>query len=1038
MKIKNLTIFRLNYKRFTAALLLLLFNLVLSAQNYTVKGKVSDQTGAPLIGITVLIKGTKMATVTDFNGTFQIKSENATGVLAFSAIGYKSKEVDYSSTVDLNVTLGEVAFDLSEAVVVGYGSQEKRTVSASMASANIAEINSVPTATLSDALAGKMAGVMIENPSNDPGSEAKITIRGNSSIRDGAANSALIVIDGVIGGDLSSVNPNDIESLQVLKDAASASIYGSRGANGVIIVTTKAPSASSKLQVDYNSYFGVSNAQKTLEPMNSQTFVNYAYEGYKNRYNYSNLVNKKTAGGFPTLDSYIKSLRPLLPGFFKPDGSGVQNWQYEDVDWRDIVLKTGYDQRHTFSFSGTANSIGYRISFGYTKQDGIVLKSGYDRYNGNAQFTFNPFKSLKLIANYTLTSSNTQLKYPTVIRESITTFPMISPKLTDGTWSSADTWQTSQWGLENTFMNNRYQNPLRDINLLTNTNKLLENKFALNAVWTIYKSLLFNSSVSYTFSDSPNYYETLAGYVSPFSSYSLLKTNNFRNQLLQENFFTYNLKNQNSLHQVTLVAGNSIQRNAFLSDAARDGFYVVGSKNQSLSTLVSFYSRLNYNYDYRYMFTATYRADASSRFGIENRWGFFPSASAAWSIANEQFFKNNISPNLVSTLKLKASRGTTGNENIPTFNHLGIMKNSGYIAGDTIKEAFVSNTLANRMLGWEITEDYNLGLESGFFKNRISFLVEGYNKQTTGLLFNAPVPAIMGHGFALQNVGSVENKGFEVTLTTRNVDIPIFKWTTNLNVSVNNNKVLKLGNNGAPIYDSYTITEEGQPMGRFLVLKVNGIYQKPEDIPTLKPYEGACVGNYIIEDVNKDGRINILDRVGYGNPAPKFTYGIFNTITFFRFTLGVQLTGAYGNQVLNANITTLGPLTVTTANQWDYVYKNSWSPDRPDAKYAAPMNSWRDLRATNFFSNMVEDGSFIRLQTVSLAYDMSNAMLRRMKLRALKLILTGQNLYTFTRYSGIDPQAALGYGSNPLRRGVDDYSGFPLQRTFSVGINLNY
>ncbi|MFZ4412907.1 MAG: SusC/RagA family TonB-linked outer membrane protein [Bacteroidales bacterium] len=1036
MKITNFKILISFNQKIIVFIVQLFVVFSIQAQSFVISGAVTDKSGSPLVGVSIIVKDSKIGTVTDLKGNFKLTATTSNVVLKVSYIGFDSQEVKYKSGQQLVVKLEEDAVLLKETVVIGYGSQEKKTISSSVSTVNIDEIATLPTSTVSEALAGKMAGVLVESSANDPGAGAKITIRGNSSLRTGDANNALVVIDGIVGGDINSVNPNDIASMQVLKDAASSSIYGSRGSNGVIIITTKAPARNAKLKIDYNAYFGVSEAQNVLKAMDSQTFVNYINDGIKNKYNLTDMVNKTT---YPTIESYFISLRSKYPGFFKHDGSGPAVWQYDNVNWKNLIYQTGFDHKHSITLSGTKNKIGYRASIAYTKQDGVIVNSGYDRINGNLQLTYNPIKPLTLRVSYYLTANSTRNKLTTAIRQSLQAFPMMNPRLPDGTWATPDTWQAEVFGLESTFMNDRYINPVRDLNLLSDISNTNDNRFALFAEWKLSKKLKLTSSVSYLFRNSVRNNEIQAGYGNPTTPYSLEETYSTGNQFLQENYLTYDFKNKNGKHNLNIVAGNTLQRNESSGYGIKDDVFTVGSKVQVINSLLSFYGRLNYHYDYRYMFTATARTDASSRFGVDNRWGFFPSASVAWSIADEPLFKDNVSKNAVSTLKIKASAGVTGNENIPVFNHLGIMTVTGYANGTDIKDAYISTSLSNNILSWETTVDYNIGFEAGFLKNRISFLIETYNKQTSGLLFNAPVPWIMGHSTSLQNIGSIENKGLEFSLTTRNIIYKNFSWTTNLNISANRNKVLKLANDGAPVFDDYTITQEGKPMGQFYVFKVNGIYQNASEISVIKPYVGAYVGNYIIEDTfGNDGVIDTRDRIGMGNPEPKFTYGILNTFTYRKFSLGIQLTGSYGNQVLNGRTKYEGPLNMDYVNQLAYTYFNSWSLDKPNARFAAPVIGIKDFRTTYFFSNQIEDGSFLRIQNVSLAYDMPTLVLKKLRLSKFQLMLTAQNLFTFTNYSGTDPQQSWGYMSNPLRRGVDSFDGYPLQRTYSIGLNINY
>lgn len=1020
-------------KKLILTIIFVFVTLSIFAQSNIIKGMVTDKSGSPLVGVTVVVVGGKAGTISDINGNFKLTETTTNVVLKFSYIGFDSKEVKYKSGEQLVVKLEESAIQLKETVVVGYGSQEKKTISSSVSTVNMEDITRTPSSTLSEALAGKLAGVSVETASGDPGQGAKITIRGNNTMRADGANEPLVVIDGFIGGDLNSLNPNEIETMQVLKDAASASIYGSRGANGVIIITTKATPQNQKLKVEYTGFVGISQAQSFPKSMNSQSFVDYVYKGLSNQYNYSTLVNKTT---YPTLESYIKYRKYYYPGFFKADGTGPARWMYDDVDWAEQILRNALSTQNTLTFSGKHKGLGYRISGGYNVQDGVIKETGNVRYNLNTQFSFNITQDISARINTYFNNSKTQNKNPTTVRDVWQAFPMVQPQFEDGTWADPTSWQNNVWGVTGTCMNLRYYNPLRDLNLLRDFSISDDKKASLYLNWKINKRLNLTSTVSYLYRKSTRNQEVLTGYTNPTTPYSITNTFSDGSIWLQENYLTYDFKKKKSPVQLNVVMGNTLQGTNMNGNSIKDNIEVPGAKSQITNTLASFYSRFNFNYDYRYLLTGTVRTDASSRFGVDNRWGWFPSLSAGWVISNEGFLKDN---KVLSTLKLKASAGVTGNENIPVFDHWGVLKITKYLdASGNLVDATTSSSLGNNMLSWETTKDYNIGLEVGFFQNRISLLVEKYVRNTDGLLFSAPVPAIMGHTTMLQNIGDIRNEGIELSFSTRNIIYKNFSWLTTFNISQNRNTVMKLGYDGAPVRTDFTITEENKPMGMFYVFKTNGLYQTQEEIDNSIHYDGATIGNNRIIDTNDDKVIDPSDRVGVGNPEPKFTAGLLNTFKYYNISLAIQLTGSYGNQVMNGGYRTVGTLTNDFRDASQYAYDHSWSPENPNARFALPMLNVKDFRGSYFFDTYIEDASFLRIQSVVLTYDFSKTFLRRSKLQALSVNLNIQNLFTFTNYSGLDPQASWGYRTDPLRRGVDYYDGYPIQRTASLGLKLSF
>jgi len=1021
-------------------------------QALTIQGKVKESNGEPLAGVNVRVKGTSTGTVSDAMGNYLIKVSNADAVLVFSFLGFVAQEIKVAENRVIDVSLNEEVKTLNQVVVVGYDAIERKDLTGAVSSIQADEIAQSQSLTFQEALQGKMAGVQISSSSGEPGTAMNISIRGSNTIYGGT--SPLYVIDDVpydvnadevasakiddnyggyvAGNPLAGLNPQDIESINVLKDASATAIYGSRGANGVIIITTKSGKAG-RMNIEYNGTSGFSEPIKKLSVLEATDYIDYRRVVTPN----SSLFYVDTNG-----DGLFNELDEPRDPYAIP----FHNWQ-------DEILRTGFSHTHNLSFSGGKDGTTYSGSAGYANQQTILMNNAYNRYNVRLRVdhSHKRFKiGINLKMGYTVTEGATNLG---IIQNLSFARPL-------------------EYYNEGIDLVDRYISPISMIDASYRETSLLRDDISTYASYKLNNNFTLKNTLGGFLSASKGkeFYssETTQGRAyngvgilqdkktySWFNTTQLNYTKRFnKDHLLQGmaafeftryNYEDFNLRNTNFLDESTGV--DDISKGSVMNN--------IGS-NRDISNRISYFGRLNYTLLNRHLFTATFRADGSDKFGGDNRFGYFPSFAYAWRLSEERFIEKW---NLFSDLKMRLSYGETGNERIPSFRYLATLENAYYNGELGLAPA----SMANRDLKWETTVQYNAGLDVGFAANRVLLNIDFYNKQTNDMLLPAYVPTRTGFVQQWQNFGRVDNKGVEFSVTTVNVDKQDFKWTTNLNISANKNRVRRIGDvgfitvniPGELVRDQGRVMEGGS-IGDFYGYMFDGIYQindftwqdnSDPDIPhadrTYTLREGVVnqtgvnvlPGSLKFKDLNSDGAIDLdNDRTVIGRSFPKHFGGLNNTINYKNFDLNVFFDWSYGNQLFNLSKYRLeGGVYSTWQNILQDFWFNRWTPDNPTDSYG-DITSY-NAPAQFSSSYYVEDASWLRLRNVSLGYRFSStSFINTLGIDNLRLFFTGTNLATWTKYSGYDPEVS---SNNPLLPGVDRIS-YPRTKSFLFGLNATF
>ena len=1002
-----------------------------------VSGRVTNSQGEGIPGVTVLVRGTTIGTASAADGSFFLNvPENST--LTFSAIGFVTQELSITGAQsDISIKLIEDLKALQEVVVVGYGTQSRQSLVTSVASVNAAAIERQPVAGFDQALQGQAAGVQVTAPSGTPGAGINVRIRGAATLSNNA--SPLYVIDGVpvlpsydqelsVGGQrpnpLNALNPNDIESIDVLKDGAAAAIYGLRSANGVVVITTKRGKAG-KAQVGLNVYYGRQYLRKKLDVLNGQQFA--------------------------SLYNDIQASRGLPPAF-NPDTVRTS------TDWQDQVYSPASIQSYQVNIGGGTDKTRYYMSGGYFKQDGISLNSGFDRYTFKINLEQQLSSRLRAGTNINLsrTTNNNSSRSESgagnsgTVLAALAQIPTIPVRNPDGTYAINN--------FDRTF-NNPVGN-LRESSNIANINQVIGNAYA---ELDILKNLTLRSSVGIDYrSQIENEFLTRdypGTQFSPAAQQGQGRTGtNEQTVWLNENTLTYR-PNLGAQHELTLLAGESMQASdRFTSSAGGSGYasnavpYLSGvsvftkpSSYRDQWGLLSFFGRAIYNYDQRYLATVSLRADGSSRFGGNNKFGYFPAVGLGWRISKESFFPSST---VVSDLKLRASFGANGNQEIYTyarFPRYGV----GFSypgAGTTVAPGITQTDIGNKDVKWETTYQYNAGLDVGLVSDKVQLTLDVYRKDTRDLLLDVAIPLSTGVSnlSIIQNVGNIQNQGVELGLNTTNVSSANngFAWTTSLNVSRNRNKILDLGqvpdNQGvlAPrvLSSGNGFQQAGQPLGVFYGYQVEGIFQSQDEVNGAATQSAQTrPGDIRFRDLNGDGIITPLDRTVIGNPNPKAIAGVTNNFSYKGLELSVFFQGSFGNDIYNQNRETLEAMSAPL-NQSTRVL-DRWTPtntstDVPRAVFGDPNGNAR------YSDRFIEDGSYVRLKNLTLGYTLPMAISQKALLSNLRLYVTGQNLITWTNYSGYDPEVSSAPFSTtgPGR----DFGVYPQSRTYTVGLNATF
>lgn len=994
-------------------------------QNNPVSGVVTDEKGMPVPGASVVIKGTRQGVSTNAKGEFVLRDVPKGAVLIISSLGYTPREISADGQTNITIILREHIGRLNEAVVVGYGTVKKSDITGSVASVNENDIKATPVTDLDRAMQGRAAGVLVTQNSARPGGAATIRIRGTGSVN--AGNAPLYVVDGFPTNSINDINPADIESIEILKDASSTAIYGSRGSNGVIMVTTKR-GRKGESSVNFESYYGIQSVRRKIPLLNAQQYAEFINEARVN------------GGGAPYFDG-SSAERPL------PANVG------KGTDWQDEVFRQAPIQNYQLSFTGGETKTRYAISGNYYNQDGILLNSYFKRYtlraNVDREVTTRLTAGLSMQAAYT--KSNASRTETDGGASSGVTNAAVNYAPTFPVYNANGRYYRDQGPLNG----NLVDNPVGLANEITDqvsSIRLLANFFA---EYRIMDGLSFRTSWGADLSSfKTNYYATrqigLGAGTNGDASVSAGQGINW----LNENTLTYT-KVFAGVHNLTAMAGYTTQAyhnenvtaNAtnFIDDFAKYNNLASGATLRTPGSgagdwaLISYLARVNYGFDNRFLLTLTARSDGSSRFGPNNKYGFFPSGALAWRVINENFMKGQ---QLISELKLRTSYGLTGNQEIGDYGYLSFISNVKYPFGTTpvLQTGGVPGGISNHDLSWEKNAQLDAGVDIGLFRNRVMLTADYYIKTTSDLLFSVNVPQTTGYSSSLQNIGRVENRGFELGLNTVNIDGPALKWNSAFNISFNRNKVLALdgrpeftagsGSGHLGVWGNTVLMKVGGPLGNFYGRKMTGIFQNKAEIDA-SAQKSASPGDIRYEDINSDGVINDQDRTVIGNGNPDFFGGLNNTVSYKGIELNIFIQGSYGNDILNFGRFDLYNLNGNNNQSADVLHR--WTSANP-ANEVPRANSNGGQRILSSFH--IEDGSYLRVKNISLGYYFPQHLLSRVKLASLKVYVSAQNWITFTKYKGYDPEVSR-FGSSSIDQGMD-YGGYPTSKTLLFGLNVKF
>lgn len=1024
-------------------------------QERTVTGVVTSGTdGEALIGVSVQVKERpQVGTITDFEGRYSLQARS-NETIVFSYIGFKSQEVKASKTV-VNVELEEDSEILDEVVVVGYGTMKRSDLTGSVVSVGEDEIKQSIVTSLDQALQSKAAGVSVTQNSGTPGGGISVSIRGINSLN---GNEPLYVIDGVaISGNndsnssvLSSINPSDVVSMEILKDASATAIYGSRASNGVVLITTKQGQAG-KTRITYEGYYGLQQLPKKLGVMNLREYAEY------------------------------QNLRAEVIGFGERAEFADISLLGEGTDWQGEIFQNASMHNHQLNISGGNDNVKYSISAGYLSQEGIAIGSDFERFSArvNMDNKITKWLSTGLRASVAQTTQNNTIDSGNIIRTAIEQLPDTPARNPDGSWGAQ---------AENMY-GTYFSNPVAEALMRENYNRGLQMYVDFFADVTLWKGLVFraeyagNYYYSNTYQYTPSY--DYGHYVQ--SSTGSRGANNGSNWTLKT-YLTYN--GTFGKHNISAMAGHEAQENRYETlYASRDNYLfntihelnmgdsstAKNSSGRGSSAIESYYGRLNYGYDDRYLATFTVRGDGSSSFGPANRWGVFPSMALAWKINNEKFLKN---VKWLNNLKLRLGWGLVGNQSASSYAYGVTMASAASIWGT----GFYAGNYSNDKLKWEETKAWNAGIDLNLFDNRVEFIFDTYLKNTDNLLMQASLPSYVTGiiNSPWVNAGAMENKGAEFTLNTVNISKKDFTWRTGITISFNKNKITKLYTETAGLSgtidgaQTLTYSTVGQPVGQYYGYKVIGMFKEESDfyqrdadgnflldkngnrLPVALPEnqhiakDEVWVGDYIFEDLNGDGVIDEQDRTYLGNPEPKFSYGFNNTFTYKGFDMNIFINGVYGNKLVNlfrqdftnpmrnSNLlkeaTGIAHVELIDPAQPEEIWNVHVS--NPESATVQRLNTADGNDNNRMSSRFVEDGSYLRIKNISLGYTFPQKWTRKWHIENLRVYMNIQNAFTFTKYKGYDPEVGA-YNYNVLLRGVD-YARYPSQRIYTVGLNLSF
>ena len=982
----------------------------------TVTGKVVDKNGEPIIGANVVVKGTTNGTITDIDGNFSLNAAQGE-TIEVSYIGYINQEVKLANQKSLQIRLNEDTQKLDEVVVVGYGTQIKRNITGSVQSVSSDDMADLPVGQMTQKLQGKFAGVQINQTTGKLGEGMSVRVRGQASLAGGTT--PLYVVDGMpLVGNITHINPDEIESISVLKDASASSLYGSRAANGVVLIQTK--QGGTGKQLSFDAYAGVQFVPQARRPdmMNAQEFAQFQKE-------------RAEENGLP-----------VDPAYQNPESLG------EGTDWYDVIFRPAAIQNYSLSYSNGSKDFKTSTVLGYYKQDGVLRNSFYQRFTARANSEYNFRDIVRVGVNVAPTYINGNQPVSDgewwlskgIIQGALLTSPLCPYINEDGsiplTASGAGMFENPNWYnvlqlnedkfhtlrmIANAFLEVQ---PIKDLKIKTSVN----GDATYNKANTLRPSksgetynapYLIPSTTENSYSNYSWLWENTATYSKTINDHSFDVLVGFSAQEFHNESTYIEGRNYPDDKITTLNAAETITANSNIEEWA----------------LLSYIGRLNYNYKGRYLLSAAIRRDGSSRFGALNRWGNFPSVSVGWVVSDEEFLKPI--QDKLSFLKVRASYGLVGNDQIGNYAHLANIGTINYSFNNALAAGRGATSMGNPMLGWERNKQFDFGIDMSFFNNRISFMYDYYNKRTDALLYSLEVPISSGFWNIQSNAGELKFWGHEFTLSTKNLTGE-FQWTTDFNLTYNDNKCLSLGKDNAPIIGQ-NITQVGERIGQFYGLVWEGLYNNQEEFDKYPKHTNATVGTVRYKDSNGDGVVTQADdREVIGNPVPLWLLGMTNNFSYKNFDLSIVMSGGFGYQLANMNDTSAGNLDgvfnvyKAVANRWK-------SPEDPgDGRYGTTKIGTTGPERDWFSSRFLYDASYLTIKNITLGYTVplkSTEVIKR-----LRAYLSFQNVYTFTGYVGPNPEASqdkAGNASGTLYQGFD-YTSHPIPRTVTVGFNISF
>jgi len=1002
-----------------------------------ISGVITEESGDPLPGATIMVKGTNIGTVTDLEGVYKITipDEIENPILEFSFIGFSPREVPVGAQTEINVALSDNFASLNEVVVIGYGAVKKSNLTGAVSSVKASDIQQTPITSIDQGLVGRASGVMVTQTSGMPGAVASIRIRGSSSLQGG--NEPLYVIDGFpiysgsgfgeTGGNaqmsgLATINPADIASIEILKDASATAIYGARAANGVVLITTKS-GQEGRDQITFDAYYGVQKVVQKIDVMNALDYATLVNEAYTN-----------------------DGLNPV----YSSDKMAELQANPKGTDWQEEVFRTAPIQNYQLSFSGGDKKTNYAVSGNYFNQEGVIINSGFKRYSARLNITRNISNRFKLGTNFNVSKTQSNA-VPTdaggqggVVTGAMKFNPVL-PVYTNkdlGVYT-----QVNSPGII-------YPNPVGS------ALEQVRESAMLRVLGNIYGEWEFIPDLKGKVSFGTDLVNTKFDTFIPSNIFesngvaSATVNGGYTTNWLNENTLSWN-KEIAGIHSISLLGGITFQKNFYESLRASSQDFVNNSLeenslgsgaiyNQPASSktewsLVSYLGRVNYNFNEKYLLSLNGRIDGSSRFGENNKYAFFPSGALAWRAIEEDFVQNM---NAFSNLKARVSYGVTGNQEIGLYSSLPTLTNTTYTLGRSLVTGFYPNSIPNPDLRWEKTSQFDFGLDFGFFDERLRFTTDYYFKKTIDLIYDVAVPFVSGFGSSLQNIGSVQNQGLELMIGADILTQTDLKWTSSFNISLNKNKVIELGGENYKDVgdgDGHLKTGSvhrliiGQPIGLFYGYVSDGIIQNEEELAAGPVGPTNWVGGRKYVDISgpngvPDGVVNATyDRAIIGDPNPDFFGGFINTISYRGFELNAFTQFSVGLDIFNYNA-----MELELPSGGQNVYSSlvdRWTPTNASEIYPKATTN----RSAVFSDIFMEDGSYLKIKTLTLGYTFPQSQTK--VLSGLKLYVTGQNLFTFTNYTGYDPEVSY-RGATNLQLG-EDFGGYPQSRTFMVGAKIN-